>query len=138
MSLLGLHLRSFLLTDPDLVELVDKRVHEDVVPELTGPQRQGFVYFVCEGTERVDLMDDERGALPHSLRYAIECVSPEQSRADELADVVAAWLHLYAGAFGTTSVQRIFVEDQSDDYVPRANGGDAGLFVRALQVQVFL
>jgi hypothetical protein len=49
---------------------------------------------------------------------------------------VQSILNKYKGAFGDATVQGIFAESQSEDYVPRGDGSDRGFHGNFLAVEV--
>jgi hypothetical protein len=71
--------------------------------------------------------------------FAVECIAESIGGSQSLADAVSVVLDSFRGPLveDEAAVQAIFVEDASDDYIPRNSGGDAGFFVVSLTVTVF-
>ncbi len=133
MATVAQNLRSFLLDDNDISELVGERVHHNHVPQ---DEPRPFIFLQLTGTEDLSCLDDPPGTPPFRFRYAAECVADTIGDADELAALVKARCNLYTGSFGAGTAQRLFAEDQDEDYVPKANSDDALLHVSAVAVEV--
>lgn len=136
MANLGTNLRSFLLSQTELAAIVGLRIHQDHVPQSkvdTDGYFRPYIWFGRSGVGREECLSPELGAPPDIEFFDLECIAPSMPMADEIADQVTA-LDGYKGEFGEQSIQAIFVEDQSDEYVPRGQRTDVGSSVRALSL----
>lgn len=124
-------LRAYLLGDPSITSHVQDRIAYAHVPEsYTLP----YIYYRGEGTIREDTLST---ALPPRQRYAIECWHTSPAEAIALREAVRTRLHYATGTLAEdVSVQRMFVEDAGDDYLPGGTGSDEGLYSGALIVEV--
>lgn len=93
-----------------------------------------WIWFGRE-SENEDLDFAGNGLIGESL-WDVECYSDD---IDEVHDVVAAVktrLHGHRGSFGAGSVHGIFVTDHDDEYVPKGNASEEGIFVAALRARI--
>jgi hypothetical protein len=116
------------------------RFHEDHVPQhvYKGKDTEAFVWLGVRQTTDHGTLDDSTGALPDELVFDIECVAGKAYDAKQLAIAVRAKLNNYRGTMSDQTTKGIFVRDQDNDYIPKATGGDNGLFVAAYDVQVWV
>ena len=132
MTTLAENLRSKFLATSAISTLVGGRMFQD--HPLQGPPRP-FIYFARSSTEHERSLGEAQGSVPFRHIFDVECVADRDSQAESLADAVRT-LDGFAGALGDSTVNRMFLEDQSDDYVPVNSGGDSGRFVKALRMEV--
>lgn len=133
MSNLSVNFRKFLLAQSSLARKVAARIHQDHIPQSSSAP---YVYFSRQNAEFLTCLDSEVGEQPHAQSFAIECIGRDIGDAQELGDEIRA-INNYKGTFGDTSVQAVFVEDQSDDYEPRVLSGDDGAFSCNLRVTIY-
>lgn len=128
-------IRSMLIADSQLNNLVGARVHNNHVPSKPGVN---YVWFAASTTQENDVIDAAVGDEPQAITYDIECVSLE-SQANSIAMKARcrAVLNKYRGTIGDTTTQGMFIEELPEDYEPRGLPGDVGAFVQACRVQVF-
>jgi hypothetical protein len=125
-------LRTFLIAGGSVTAIVAQRVHQGVVPESSEPP---FIWYRRARTDEPRTLD---GGSPSGFEqyFDIECVSEDLGEAQALAYAVRDRLNNYRGSFADSTVKGIFVEDHSDDYVPRSVSSDDVAHVAALSVQI--
>ena len=111
------------------------RVHQNTIPQLQA-KNYPRCWFQRSATDDHLNLDGSRGGLV-VYQYDAECISDTLASAITAADAIRTTLNGKRGTFGAGSVKGVFVEDQSDEYVPRGTGEDAGLHVCALRVRIF-
>lgn len=126
------NLRAFMLADTTLRGLVTG-IHENQVPQ--GDTDQAYIWFQQNGKVYDQATDDSAGVSPRSIMFDCECCARGLSASIKIADAVRN-LFPYRGAFGDTTVKGVFVNDQSEDYVPINDMGDNGVNVQSLQIEV--
>lgn len=131
----GIGLRSLLLADDSLTNLIGARVHHNHVPSKPG---NNYVWFAQSTTFENDVIDAAVGDDPQSITYDVECVSlAAQADAVAMKTRVRAVLNKYRGTIGDSTTQGIFVEELPENYEPKGIPGDQGAYVQACRVQVF-
>lgn len=130
---------AFLAADATIAGLVtdadgDVGVHHNIVPQ---DSEFPLVWLRRASRENERTLDAAVGDDPDSVRFDIECYGDDLDEAMSLAAAVTARLDNYRGAYGTRTAQGMFVEDASDDYVPRGIMGDESIHFAALSVQIF-
>lgn len=130
---LSADLRAFILDDVDCLPLLRDRVHQDTIPQehATYPR----VWYQRRGRESTHCLDDTGGPYKHT--YDLEVIAETPESRDAVADALWGRLDGYAGDLGSHRAQGVFVEDQDEDYVPKAIAADAGLFVAAMSVVIW-
>lgn len=126
---------AYLLADTGVSALVATRVHEGQVPQVdTFP----YVWLERHTKEQTGGLTPRETQLVEQ-RFNVECVATSIASAQTLAEAVRASLHEKRGVLTGTeaAVQGVFVEDHSDDYLPRNSGEDEGLHIVSLDVSVF-
>lgn len=126
------NLRTLMLSTDAIKTRIGRRMHQDSVPQ---DEPRPFIYFGRTGVRLERCHDDAAGEAPFSHTFAVECVADTPRDMNTLVDAVRT-LDLYAGTFGDSTIQGMFIEDQSDDYVPINAAGDKGRHVAALSVEV--
>lgn len=114
------------------------RFHEDHVPQLRGIKTEPFVWLALRQTTGAETLDSSAGEAPPEYIFDVECVAGRQYDGKQLASAVRTKLNCYRGAMSDLTAKGIFVRDQDNDYIPKATGGDSGLFVAAYDVQVWV
>lgn len=109
------------------------RVHVDHVPQNNS--QMPFVWLSQSSSANEDALDDSSGG-PFRTSFDVEVYATTPFEAKTLHDYVRSALHLLRGTFGARTVQGVFVDTSSADYVPRAVSGDTGFTVRSLSVEV--
>ena len=127
-------LKDFLLADTAIAAVVGSHVHQELVPEGS---EDNWIWFSRSLTENEICLDAAPGTPPLSETFDVEAISPSLATAQELALLVWNRCNCYRGTFGSGTVKGVFVNSQSDDYVPRGVYADSGLHVSALSVQIF-
>ena len=126
-------LRTFLLTDATISQMVGEQVHQGFVPENTAGD---YIWFSRAAVEPLRVLAS--GAIdPLSVRFDVEAISEDIDRSQSLAAAIRSKCDAYRGTFGDSTTQGIFVEDHNDDYTPRGVFSDDVLHVAALSVEVF-
>jgi len=133
---LGINLRSFLLGLTELAAIVGLRVHQDHVPQFKVEPDGYFppyIWFSRGGIGREDCLAPELGSDPDFENWDIECIAPSGTIANDMVEQILA-IDGYKGELGDQQIQAVFVEEQTDDYVPRGLRTDVGSNVRALSL----
>lgn len=123
----------FLKADATVSRLCGGRIYKNKVRQ---DAPRPHVWFARESSEQEDCLDDTNGAAPFRYFYDMEAVADTNAEADRLQEAVRARVHLFAGTFGDSTVKRCFAEVQDEQYEPHNVGGDTGLHVPSLRVQV--
>lgn len=76
------------------------------------------------------------GGLVES-RWDIEVHTDVDGTRFDIADALKRRFNGYFGAFGSRSVQGVFIEDHEDDYFPRGVGKEDGLYVAAMSATIW-
>lgn len=130
---------AFLTADSTIAALVTDANSVVGICHNIVPQEMAFplVWLRRASRETERTLDAAVGEQPDSVRFDLECYGDDLEEAMDLADAVTARLDNYRGTFGTRTAQGMFVEDASDDYVPRGIMGDESIHFAALSVQIF-
>jgi hypothetical protein len=126
--------KAFLAGRAAIAAVVGNRVSYNRVPMgYDGP----FLWFAQRTIDRAeDVLDEPAGSRPYRVSFDVEAVSLDGDDCTTLASALNE-LSNYRGAFGNSStVQAIFLSDQSDEYVPRGKAADEELEVVALQLEI--
>lgn len=107
-------------------------VVQSVEPEYPPHPR---IWYGRNGSNEELTLDAAGGLVEHT--FDVEVISDDLDECQDIASVVKRYLHGKRGTFGTQTVQGVFVEDQTDDYVPRGLSGEEGLHVAALSVNIW-
>lgn len=131
MASVGIDFCKFLRANAGIAGKVGKNVFHRHVPQ---PAPARFIYLRRSGF-RDERCLGESGDPAFSHLYDVEVIAENDEEADAIADLVRA-LDGTSGTFGGRTIQGIFVNDQSDDYEPRAVGSDLGWHIPAFTVEV--
>ena len=125
-------LRTFLIAGSSVTAIVASRVHQNMVPESSAIP---YIWYRRARTDEPRTLD---GGAPSGYEqfFDIECVSEDLDECQSLAYAVRDRLNNYRGSFADSTVKGIFVEDHSDDYIPRSVSSDDVAHVAALSVQI--
>lgn len=126
-------LRTFTIADAAVAALIADRMHELHVPQS---ELKPHVYYARVSTEDERAMDSAVGEEPFRNLFAIDCWARTPEDADTLAGAIRDRLNNYRGTMGSRTVQGVFVSSQSDDYMPKSEGSDKGLYLAALAAEV--
>lgn len=135
------NLRAFLLADATIAAKCQSRIAQDIVPQPDEADKDSagrlmpFCYFARSGV-RLERCLGESGGAPFGQFFDVEFVAQDDAQSQALATYLFT-LDGYSGLFGASTVQAIFVEDQADDYLPKAADLSRGEFVSALRVEVY-
>lgn len=127
------NLRTFLLDDASIAGVVGDRVHHNHVPMAIA---KPYIWLRRRNTNHIVCTDDAAGQAPDDYSFDVEAIARDANTADTLGDYIRSRCHCYRGAVGDATAKGVFVTDQGDDYIAQGNGGDQGLTVIALDVQV--
>lgn len=138
MASIGEDLRAFLIGLPEMYALAADRVHQDHVPQ-TPLNPDGYfdryVWFESAGIGREACLGQPQGTEPDWWEINLECIAPTGQEADALVDVMRG-LDGYRGQLGARQTQAMWVEDQTDDYIPRGLRTDVGSYVKAVSLEI--
>ena len=123
------NLRTLFTGTTAIKERIGGRMSQDKVP--TGYQRP-FIYYERTAVRHERTLGDAQGEVPFSETFAIVCVADTPRDAEGLEDAVRT---LDGGA--GTGIDRLFIDEQDDDYEPVAEGLEAGRYMRILSAEVF-
>jgi hypothetical protein len=137
MADIATRLRTFLLGSDAITSIVGQRVHQSHVPHLD-PDKPvpAYIWFGRTTTRDERQLAGAAGEAEFSTMFSLECFSEDLDEAQRLGAAVKSRLNNYQGAFGDSTVQGIFVEDQNDDYIPRSIPADVGAELTAFSVEV--
>lgn len=125
--------RAFLLSKPDIANSVGSSVHVNSVPEETTPP---YIWMRRSGAGSERSLGDAQGTAAFEERWDLEVISDSPGEAEDLAASVRN-LDGARGTFGTGTIQALFVEDYSDEYVPKGVFSDSGLDVVPFQIVIY-
>ncbi len=137
MAALDEQLIAFLRAQATVNVIAGNRIHEGNVPE-SSDDPYVWIQRSMRDRESYQTLQKETHPLSETL-YDIECIAVAIADSQNLADAVRGVLDEYRGEFasGQGLIQGVFVDDHTDDYLPRGVGDDSGLNVVALRVAVF-
>lgn len=129
--------KTFLQADTDIAAKVASRVHDSHVPQAqTVPPIKSFIYFHRRQTTHSPTLDSAAGEVPQEFAFDVEVVEADSRK--PLGELVRTRCNCYRGTFGDSTCQGVFVNDQDENYQSYNVGGDGGVFVTTLDVQVFV
>lgn len=111
-------LRSFLVAMPGMTIV---QVAQQHIPANYNPIA-GFIWFDRKTTEHVRTMERTGGGAEQQF-FDVEIYHPKLDRVEEAADLLQSF-DCYRGEFGAGEIQGLFIQSQSDDYVPRVQMTD--------------
>ncbi len=129
---IGEDLIQFLFEDGDVNIIVEGQVSQNIIPQK---DELPAIWFQRSGEEEPLDMGGTGGLKATTID--LECLSEDIDQVIELGSKAKTALHGKNGAFGTTTVQGVFVDDKDDDYVPKGNQSDDGIHVSAMTVKVW-
>ena len=131
MSDVAENLRQAIISDERVCAIVGNRVHQAHVPESS---KEPYIWYGRETSDSLRTLDGIGG--PFSHYFNVEAVSPSLDQSQKLAEYIRERLDNQR-VIGTVSFKGVFVEEHTDEYIPRGIYSDEGLKVSALHVQVF-
>lgn len=136
MASIGENLRTVICGSTGVAALFDDVNAEHVVEQgaLVQNAPSPRIWYQRTGQETdLDLSGD--AGLTESY-WDVECYSEDQDESLDVASQVKSKLHGMYGAFGADRVKGVFVEDHDDDYEPKGDASEEGLYVAALSVRI--
>ena len=132
MSDTATRLRTHLLNDAGIAAIVGTKVHQAHVPQSAAPP---YIWYQRSSTGGPVTLD---GGVASDFEqfYDVECVSEDLDDMQSLVGLVKSRLHCHRGTFGDGTIKGAFVEDHSDDYIPRSVSDDSVAHVGAVRVQI--
>lgn len=131
MASVGVDFCKFLKANTNIAAKVGRHVYHRHVPQ---PAPAQFIYLKRTSFRHERCLGDT-GDPAFSHTFAVEVIAENEEEADELADLIRG-LDGASGTFGGRTIQGMFVEDQDDDYEPKAIGSDLGWHIPAFSVEV--
>lgn len=125
-------LKTYVTASTSCNVVIGGRMHQNSTPQDAS---KPFVWYQ-RTMENEPLTLDGVGGL-RQVMFDVECVTPDVSTAESLADKVKTRLNGKRGTFGNSAAKGVFVADHSDDYAPKSVGGDSGLHVAAFAVTIW-
>lgn len=127
-------LRTFVLTESDITDVIGTRMYENTVPGST--TTLPFVWYRMARREFAGVLGQQE-SKPWQEFYDVECVSDDLDQAHDLAELVRLKLDAHYGTMGSGTYAWVHVLDQYEDYVPRNIEADEHLQIVSLQIEVF-
>ena len=134
MASLGVDFRSFILDQSALTAYIGARCYQNAVTQ-DAADVSDYIWFERASIEREQVLTDQTGVPPFRETLNVECVSANIVSAMAMADAVRK-LDGSRGAFGDGLILAMFINEHSDDYVPRSDMSDTGRFVGSLVAEV--
>jgi hypothetical protein len=132
---LGEDFRTFILAQSSIAARIGARCYQNEVTQ-EGADVSDYVWFERASIEREPVLNPATGQRPFREFLNVEAVSTSISSVMALADDIRK-LDGTQGAFGTGGqVLALFVNEHSDDYLPRQDMSDQGRHIAALQVEI--
>lgn len=132
MSDTATRLRTHLLDSTSIAAVVGTSVHQSRVPASVNPP---YIWYQRASAETIGTLDGGV-AVDWATYFDVECVADDLGDAQSLATLVKARLSNHRGTFGDGTIKGAFVEDHSDDYIPRSVSDDSVAHVAAIRVQI--
>lgn len=131
MSDTAIRLRNFLLEDATIAGIVGSKVIQGQVRQKVEPP---WIYIRRNSRTPSDDLNDN---TPLSETFDVECVSDDLDEAQALSEAIWA-LDQHHGTFDDSTTGGVFIQDQSDDYIPFSVGDDDGYQIASLILTVYL
>ena len=133
MSTIGTDIRTWLIADAAITAVVGARVFENKINQ--GNDDNVCIWFARATTSGEDALDDDSGTKPFRQIFDLEVISKDIADTNTVADLITA-KRLHRGTFGVGKVQGVFIDDHSDDYIPRGVNSDDGWHIAAFQLDI--
>ena len=130
MASLGVDFRSFILAQSALTAYIGTRCYQNEVTQ-DGADVSDYIWFERASIEREQVLNAATGVTPFREQLNIECVSINIDSTMAMADALRK-LDGSRGTFGSGDVVAVFIDEHSDDYIPRADASDTGRHVASL------
>jgi hypothetical protein len=125
--------RAYLLAETPIAQAFGTNVHVNSVPEEITPP---YIWLRRSGANHERTLGQGKGEQAFEERWDLEVISDDPSEIEGLAKLIRD-LDSDKGTFGTGTIQGLFVEDYSDEYIPKGVFSDEGLDVCAFQIVIF-
>jgi hypothetical protein len=125
--------RSFLLAQTPIAQGFGSKIHVNSVPEEIDPP---YIWVRRSGASHERTLGQGQGEQAFQERWDLEVITDDPSDIDGLAKLIRD-LDGAKGTFGHGTIQGLFVEDYSDEYIPKGVFSDEGLDVVAFQVVIY-
>ena len=132
MAGIGADLKTYVTASTSCNAVISGRMHQNHPPQDTS---KPFVWYQRSSENEMVTMDGVGGLK--KVLFDVECVTADVATSESLADKIKTRLNGKSGTFGASTVQGSFVEDHSDDYLPKSVGSDGGLQVASFNVTVW-
>ena len=132
MATIGEELIIELISASDVFALTSDRIHQNHIPQQSS---YPSIWFSRRSELKSTTFDGDDD--PVKTRFDIECLAETQGDAIDLSIAVDGALHGKRGTFGNGSVQGVFVENKSDDYIPQNDASDDGIIAVGLDVSIW-
>lgn len=129
---LATDLRAMIAADLSIAALVGDRICQGQVPERTA---MPYIWFQRSSTENEDTTDGSAGDPAWAHLFDMEVVADNLDDAEDIVELIKSY-HLYRGECGDSTIQGMFVEDHTDQYVRRNDFGDDGFHIPALIIRI--
>lgn len=131
------NLKAFIQGGTPITAIVGNRIiinRVEIAQAKVGP----YIFLAQVSADSERALDDAVGTEPFSRMFTLECWGRSMRQAAQLGEFIHDRLDGYGGgsAFGDTTVKRIFVTPEGTDYQPITPGGEVGLHLYALSVEV--
>ena len=126
----------FLIADGGVSALVDERVSQGAVNENEALPR---IWIGRSSRDNdIDLAGSEFVIDTFDLEIVADHTEGNDgvSQALEIADAVRTLLHGHYGDFADITVKGVFVDDQTDDYLPKSLDSPDGIYLSALSIRI--
>lgn len=110
-------LRTFLLEDANVQQLVGNRVYPVRLPQSNAKQTSIVYHRISETVDHT--MSGASGLTEQ--RIQVDAWAKDQDTANETADAVKERIDGFRGAMGAVDVQAVFLDNGRDDYDPAAD-----------------
>lgn len=132
MAAIDVDLRSWLLADAAIAAATANQVHKSHAPESASGT---YVIYLRRGLDHERTTDQQPGAAAFREYFDVEIYGDTVAAVETVAGLLRA-KDCTVGTFGERTVQAVFVEDHSDDYVPKGNDADEIIAFAALQLEI--
>lgn len=131
------NLRSVIVNSTAILAVMPTAAEPHAVEQSGNPESPDHprIWYGRSGAnEELDLSGT--GGLTQQT-FDLEVISDDLDQAQDIAAAVKKYLNGKRGTFGSGTVQGVFVNDQSDDYLPRGISDESGLAVAAINITIW-
>lgn len=130
------HLHSFLKSNNTIDSEADEIAVGQIPVDSEGKLQAETYIWMQQYTEEDSLdLDGEAGLT--EFNFDCEVCGVDTGKTKSLAQAVKKHLQGHAGAFGSGTVQGVFVTDKEEDYLPRNDFGSDELTIVPINIQIF-